>query len=86
MGGAHDEARRGAHVMTARTESLENPFCLVSRVIIVTADTDFHVELFREVSLAVAGDFPQGTALEQALDHDFSMAAATGVADIFFMD
>jgi hypothetical protein len=52
----------------------------------MTVDTDSHVELFREVSLAVAGDLPHRPALEQALDHDFSMAAAAGVIDVFLMD
>ena len=72
--------------MTAGTEILEDPFHPMGRVVIMTVDADSHVELFREVSLAVAGDFSHGAALEDALDHDFRMAAAAGIADIFLMD
>jgi len=86
VAGSHHEVRYGTHVMTAGTEILENPLCPMGRVVIVTVDTDSHVELFREVSLAVAGDLPQGAALEQAPDHDLRMAAAAGGTDIFLMD
>lgn len=72
--------------MTAGAEILEDPLRPMGRVVIMTIDADSHVEFFRDVPLAVAGDLPQGAALEQALDHDLRVTAVAGVTDIFLMD
>jgi hypothetical protein len=71
--------------MTARTEILVYAFGAVGRILIMTADTDHHIESFRDIAFAVSGYFSKGSSLGNPPDHDFCMADATGIANIIFM-